>query len=692
MKERGRSTSRGARWFIFFLFLLSPFSYSPVYAQPTQPDQQSDQAGDQSSNQTGDSRIQLLKPEEGCLNIAKKPMVKCAIQTPFDPTKLLVLFDGTDISGILDVTPDGFEYRANTLLTSGEHTLSVTLTTQEGQELKREFKFSTCHSRHFDEIYSSNEITTIAEKKAVRSGDTVTTPSWKVESNLASESKIKKKEWELLFRTNLRYLGENMTVTSPPGRGFSLANYFFQAKYSGEKINFLAETGDVSIDETPYTVTGLARRGGNLVFESKDLNLKLRTFDVKSEEVFGFVGGPGFGVTSNDHIMGVSADWGIVSDKLRFRTIYVRGGERGDSIGISTTPTTPTVTPTPGETAYGISSTTNQRKGDVLGFLLTSDFFERKLVTEAELDLSRFDNDTKDEFSARRDKAYRFKASGTIKDYTYEALYEHIGRDYAVVGNPGLIADREGYSLKGGGNFFNIHQVNLTFSQYHDNVKRDDLYARAYTTQGTVDYMFSKWENLPITLSYQRSMLRTEDEPINITPTNMNTDTVTGRINYKKGPWDLGFQASYSYQKDKTPADNDTTALTYTFTPVYTKDFLTIAPSFSFNRSLIHNTPVHTDTYTATLDIRGDMLQKRITYGLGGTYTILRASDGSSKTDTVTSNFNIYYLLFKDLWGFLSPSVGIRGLYNRTNDRVLHQITDEFALYFVLQTSMKFLF
>ena len=149
-----------------------------------------------------------------------------------------------------------------------------------------------------------------------------------MESNLASESKIKKGEWEFLFKTNLRYFGQNMAVTPPPDKGFSLANYLFQAKYNGSKINFLAETGDVTIDETPNTVTGLARRGGNLVFESKDLNLKLRTFDVKSEQLFGFVGGPGLGTTPNDHIMGASADLGIISDKLRFRTIYVRGGER----------------------------------------------------------------------------------------------------------------------------------------------------------------------------------------------------------------------------------------------------------------------------------------------------------------------------------------------------------------------------
>jgi hypothetical protein len=681
MRKETFSIIGGMGGFIFFVFVLFPFCYSPVYAQSTL----TDQASERTIDQTSDSPIRLLKPEEGCLNIAKKANVKCAIEIPFDPQKLLVLLDGTDISGILDITPVGFEYKTTTLLTSGDHTLSVTITTQDGQEFRREFKFSTCHSKQFDEIYSSNEITTIAEKKAVKSGDTVTTPSWRVESNLSSESRIKKNEWEFLFKTNTRYLGQDMAVTPPPEKGFSLANYLFQAKYSGKRIYLLGEAGDVVIDETPYTVTGLARRGGNLVFQSKDLSLQLRTFDVKSEQLFGFEGGAGFGSTPNDHIMGASADWGIVSDKLRFRTVYVRGGEEGNALGTWTT-TTPETIP------YGISSTTNQRKGNVLGFLLTSDFFEKKLVTEAEFDLSRFDLDTADEFHATKDMAYRFKAGGTIKDYTYEALYEYVGRDYEVIGNPGLIKDRAGYALKGGGNFFKIHQLNLSFSQYYDNVKRDDLYPRIYTTQGTLDYVFTKFESLPIVLSYQRGMLRSKHEPPESNHIRTDTDAVTGRVNYIKKPWDFGFQASYSLQNDRTDTEYDTTTVTYTFTPTYTSNHFSINPSISYNRSMNHATRVYTDTYTGTLDFKGDLIKEKLTYGLGSSYIILRASDRSSQTDILSSNFNVYYLLIRDLWGFLNPSVGFRGLYNRTKDKVLHQTTDEFALYFVLQTTMKFLF
>jgi hypothetical protein len=666
MKRKVFSISRGVGWCIFFVFVVFPFCYSPIYAQSTQ-----------TNAQTSDSPIQLVMPEEGCMNIAKKAWIKCSVKTPFDPTKLLVLLDGTDISGILDITPEGFEHKSTTLLASGEHTLSVTVTTQDGQELKREFKFSTRHSKQFDEIYSDNKITTLAEKKVVKTGNTVTVPSYKVEANLADESKLKKQEWELKFNTNLRYFNQDMPVIPPPEKGFSLANYLFQAKYTGDRMDFLGEQGDVLINETPNTVQGLARRGGNLVFQSKDLHLQLRTFDVKSEQLFGFKGGPGLGTTPNDHLMGISGDVGLFSDRMRFKTIYASGGEEGGS--------------------FGISTTGGPKKGYVLGSLFTTDFFKQKLLTEAELDFSRYDGDTSDEFRANRDKAYRLKVGGTLDKYTYEALYEYMGPDYEVIGNPGLQKNRQGFALKAGANY-QIQTVNLFFSRYNDDVNKDDLYPRIYTTQGTIDYTFNMIKNMPIGLSYQRSIQDSSMEPDLTSPVKLYTDTVSGKVEYLKGGWHLTLQASYSVQDDRTPAANDTNTATLTFIPhcgmitLFGKEYLSITPTFSYNRSTSRLTSVDTDTYTTTLDLKGDLFRKRVTYGLGGTYTLLRASDESSKSDTLNTNFNVYYLLVKNLWGFLNPSVGIRGLYNKTNDRVLRQTTDEFALYLVLQTEMSFLF
>jgi len=127
-------------------------------------------------------------------------------------------------------------------------------------------------------------------------------------------------------------------------------------------------------------------------------------------------------------------------------------------------------------------------------------------------------------------------------------------------------------------------------------------------------------------------------------------------------------------------------------TPTYNTEYLSISPAFSFNRTRTHLTEVHTDTYTSTLDLRGNLLEKKITYGFGVTYNWIKASDDTTKQDILNTNFNVSYLLVKNLWGFLNPSMGVRGLYNRTNDRVLDQTTNELAIFLVVQTTMPFSF
>lgn len=635
-------------------------------------------SGDVQSNQTTDLLIQLLTPSEDEVTIAKKPFIQCSIKPLFDSQKLLVLLDGTDISALLSITSGGFEFRPPGNLAPGSHTLNVTSYTPEGKEFGREFKFSTRHSKPFEEISSNNQITILYEKSMGKSKEASNIPSYKEESNLESDSKLKEKGWELTFKTNVRHFDQNLQPPSPLENGFSLANYLVQGKYTDNRFNFLGETGDVVINETSNTVQGLARRGGNFVFQSKDLHLQLRTFAVKSEQVFGFNGGMGIGGTTDDHILGVSGDVGLLSDKVRFRTIYVTGGEEGNSLGVSTTG--------------------GAKKGNVLGFLLTTDFFKQKLTTEAELDISKFDADTRDEFSSDGDKAYKLKAGGISGNYTYEALYEYMGPDYEVIGNPCLQKNREGFTLKTGANY-QIQTMNLSFSRYHDNVNKDDLFPRVYTTQGTIDYTFLKIKNLPIGLSYQRSMQDSSNEPDLTFPIKMSTDMISGRIEYLKGGWHFTFQPSYSLQNDRTSTDNDTSTITLTFIPHYgiTRLFgkennLSITPTLSYNRANSQVTRVHTDTYTTNLDLQGDLFEKRVTYGFGGTYNKVKASDGSSKQDTLNTTFNASYLFGEKIWGFLKPSVGMRGLYNWTNDRVLGQTKNELAFFLVIQAKMAFLF
>ncbi len=616
--------------------------------------------------------VQLISPEQDSLVIAKKPIIQVAFTEPFAPENILVLFDGSDITGILDITPEGFEYRPVQVLMSGMHTISITIMTEDGYEAVQEFAFSTRHYEMFEEAYVNNELTTIYEGVLIKPHDVESEPHSRVESNLNSELRLKQGAWEFTLGTNIRYFDQSLPVFKPEQKGIDLINYLLEGRYTGENFVILTEIGDVQVNESENTVQGLGRRGGKLSFQYNDININ--TFLVQSKQVFGCRNARdciGIEGTSEDHIMGVSAETSIMDNRVSLKTVYVTGGEEGSSFGLYT---------------EGGGS-----ESDTLGFIIKTDFFDQKLTTEAELDFSEFDADTMDEFDADNDTAYKLKANGYAGRFSYGAVYEYMGPDYAVVGNQGLAKNREGFSLNGSTSY-DVHSVNLLFSRYNDNVKNDDLYPKVYTYQGMMDYSFSKFQSLPMGLSYSRSILDSTREPELHDPIRMDTDMLSARINYMKNEWNFGLNASHSVQDDREAFGNDTTTSTYSLTSSYLLEHVSVSPGFSFNRTTYTDPGSRTDTYTLNLDIRGDALNNDLTYGAAGTYNRTVASDGFTETDSYNANLEIAYLLGRKLLEFLNPTVGLRGTYRFTDDSVNNNQNEDFIIILALTTSMPFSF
>jgi len=611
----------------------------------------------------------LIRPEEGTEVIGRRPTIRFVITEPFIPEMLLVLLDETDITSLIKASPDGFVFTPVEVLPPGQHTLDITIHTRDGREIRQELTFSTRHTKRFETAYTSNEMTAVYETVVEKPEDTENIPNSKIESNLKSSGKIREKGWDVTLNTNIRYLDQSIPVSEPLKKGFNLVNYLLQAQYTGEYLQTLLEIGDIYVNESASTIQNLLRRGGRFSLQYKDL--KIKSFIVRSRESYRFDGDTGIGGGLDDHIFGVSAEAGLLSERIRLRSIYVTGGEEDGS--------------------FGIWAPGGGRKGSVLALVFKADVIEQRLSAEAEIDLSEFDADTSDEFSAENDRSYRLKMSGYSGRYSYQALYEYVGPAYEVIGNQFLPRNREGFMLNGGANF-QTHSINLSFSRYNDNVEGDDLYPRIYTYQGTIDYSFNKFPNLPMGLSYQKAVINSTMEPDPAYTTSSDTDTFSGRINYMRGRWNIGFQVSHSIQNDRTEDSNDTDTTTYTIMPVFSSEHLSVMPNLSFNRSTYHLTGVYTDTYTINLELRFDTFHQRMTYELSGTYNRIKSSDDSMDQDTINTQFRIAYLIRKDIWGYLNPSVGIRGLYNKMIDRAYEQRDEELVLLLVLSSTMSFSF
>lgn len=636
---------------------IGPLEVHPVIAQQSSTPATS-QGGWIVFNFKGDGKI-----------ISKKPRIEGKFRTPIKPESLVVMLDFVDVSLLLEKSPQGFSYEPILVLPAGNHTLSVQAMDTQGQNLQMNFPFSTKHTDKFDELFTDNEASLVYEGALQRADTATTIPHSKVEGSLRHNSKIKDQNWEVAFKTNLRYLDQSQPLNAPQRIGLDAVNLLLSAKYQKETTSFKGDFGDVTVNESPYTSQFLARRGAALAFGYKDFDI--RAFNVLSKQVYGLEDGTGIKAANDDRITGTSAGLRFFNNQLEVRGIFITGGEKGNS--------------------FGVSSLGGNKEGDVIGWLMNTDFFRGMLKSEIEAGFSRFDSNTEDTVGSRDDKAYRLKLFGNKGVFNYEAQYEYIGSYYEVIGNPTIQKNKQGFNLRGGGNFFNIHNLNVTYSQYNDNLQNDSLLPKVYTYQGSLDYSFNKFQQFPMGLNYQRTIQESSREPTGTVPMKNYTDTVAGRISYLNGPLNLGFQTNYSVRDDQSSANNDTSTLTFTFTPAYSLPRFSIAPSFSLNQTRTPLTDVRVDNYLASIQLMTKALQDKLSLEMAGSYIVMSANNNSQDSRNFNGNFRIAYALGKYFKGYFNPTIGLKGTYNHVLDHVnTSSGRDEFTLLLVFSSTIPF--
>jgi hypothetical protein len=274
--------------------------------------------------------------------------------------------------------------------------------------------------------------------------------------------------------------------------------------------------------------------------------------------------------------------------------------------------------------------------------------------------------------------------------YNYEAVYEHIGRDYNVVGNPGIMKDREGFGLRGGTSF-GVHGVNLSFSRYNDNVRNDELFPRIVSYEAVGDYSFNGIPGVPLGLNYRKAIQETDRIPQGGAEMKLHTDTITGRAGYSAGQLNLNLQVAHSLMDDQGPANNDSTLMNYNLMASYNLQNFSLNPNIQINRSTNKVTDISTNTYTLVLDLRSKWFNDRIGADIGGTYSINKTSDKLMDMRNLMANFRLTYYLKNIVRALTNPSFGLRGTYTKITDRISHASDrDEFALFFVFATAMPF--
>jgi len=621
---------------------------------------QEDQEGLPPQEKAESKMIRLVEPAENTEVIGKRPDIRVELTGSLE--SLVVMLDSTDVTQMINKTEKGFTYKPIVNLSSGFHSLKVMGKDGEGKEIQNEFGFQIRHYNAFDEASSNNLLSVISETYLGRSGYGDTTPYRKIEGNIKSDNKLKKDEWEATLNTNIRYLEQSEHPQDPLKRGFDTANWIFTGSYTKETTKAKISLGDVLVNETPYTVNALSRKGS--VFEAEYDRYQARAFLLRSKQSFGIDGGIGTGGSTDDRIFGASFGVKFFDKKVELRGTYVNGGDI--SAGVSTASTASTTT-TP-STTYGTATMGGRRRGEVASFLMTTNLLNDNLKIEAEAAFSNYNPDTSTNgVGSKKDAAYRIKAEGAEGIYNYAASYEYLGRDFGTVGNQGLERDKQRVMYTNGLRF-DTQSVMLTLLRANDNVRGDALFGQNVNYNGNLAYSYTGIANLPMSLNYIRDQQRSHNDPnVRI---NKDTDTLSASINYTTGKWTFGFIPAFSSMDDKASTDADTQTITYTFTPAYNGESFSASSSLSFNRTFTRVPHLWTDTYTVGLNLRKDFFDKKLVFESANTYTKTKTDSRVADMSTLNLTGTLSYSLKEFFKNALEPTVGLRGSYLKIIDEV----------------------
>jgi hypothetical protein len=599
--------------------------------------------------------------------IGTRPQISGQLSAPVPADKLVVVLDGVDVTGLLTVGEDGFSFRPAAILAAGGHLLTVYILSDDADPIQEDHDFNTRHSQSFRELYAEGDLSALFEVALERSDDG-DYPNMRAEGNLGMNAKASEGNWDLDFRTNLRYLDQSAPVEDPESKGVQVADYLLTGTYELGRNFVKAELGDLRVEQTEFTATRLARRGGQV---GAGLGpLMLSTFMVSAKQYYGNQGGLGLGDPDVDQIMGWSSGLRFWDESLLFKVTQVFGKGGGSS--------------------FGVHDEAGQEGSNTWSGLLSLDPFEGLLVAEAEYALSDYDPDEADGSDGEKDRAWRAGVQGDLEPFTYSVLYKKVGPEYEVVGNNYVQGDQEGYEAQLGAASQN-HAVEAVYSHFNDNVEKDEFFPVVDRRDLILTYTFTRFETMPITLSYQKTLLESSDEPTDDDRVDLDGDTYTLATAYSAGIWTLGFQTSYATNKDKIDPANSESSFSVSFAPSLSLDNLSLTPVLAYTRSGLQQSGEYTDIYTATLDLHGRLFKRQFSYGFSGTYNQTHSPGESHAQRSLNLKGEVAYQLPTDWLGKVKPAVGLRGTYIKEDSGGDDQ-NETIIVYLFIQADVPFSF
>jgi hypothetical protein len=298
----------------------------------------------------------------------------------------------------------------------------------------------------------------------------------------------------------------------PGAKDFDLTNMNLSVYAAGHTLR----AGDLTVNESDYSVQSLGRRGVEYAFDNQ--RAYLHVFTVNSQQVQGF---KGFGLPrSGVTIAGGAAGYKFFGEALALKAVFVTGKD---------TPARAANVAMPADFA-GYSG----REGRVVAVTEETRLLRNLFNLKAEFASSRYDADTQDPAGAASDNAYTLGGGLAAGFLNAAVTYRYIGRDFNSIGLPYIAANRRHLEATFGLARGPFSLTGVVRTQ-RDNVQDDPLAATTRDQGGDLNLSVALSTRAQLMFGYRRGRQTTDPGATSMFSQDSATDELTGTMNVMLG-------------------------------------------------------------------------------------------------------------------------------------------------------------
>ena len=576
-----------------------------------------------------------------------------------DPDSIRVLFDNTDITSLCTIGDNSIEYTPQHPLPAGPHTISLSMADKFGnrmQPYQSEFNYHVPAGRTKQSVM----LLVDAEGRAkILSHTDNNEPTWDLQTSVSLDGSLDKGAFHHSFNGEGWYTeGDRRNSPDDP---FNLSRIHYELQYQ----NMLAAFGDVTVSGTDMIGSRISRRGSRAQMEYGRLSGE--AFLLNSHQNTGF----------DDIIGGLDREQRLVGgwlenrflgkDRLNLRATYISGKNYNPE-------------------SYNVSTLEGGTEGNIVSMQLSSTpFADDRFHAEGEFCFSDFDIDISDDQGKISDFGWRLSVMGQQDMYDWRLDYRNLGADFHNVIRPIDASGREEYRFQGG-----LHALSsmfqLTLQHNKDKVRDSGTMPVFSTNTAALAYNLALPDFPQFYANGTYTSQHSSREPEGFPAIDNNQYSLGGGMTLQRDTWFISPGVNY-IQVNNTISGQGDDSRTVVFTVAgsyYPTPLLSITPTFFYSTTLTDATDVRYDTYQATLSGTFRAFSDRANISTTFSYTENLADDDSSHVTVWSAIAQFDWDLQLPVLEEMRKSIGIRGRYDDTRDRVIGDSTKDWAVYLVV--------